>query len=71
MAAKLSAKAALESSGSLPENVNYAIKSSFLLGFLESMPDASNLLKEPETAARKTDDIISLARDATALLLVY
>ena len=71
VAAKLSAKAALESSGSLPENVNYAIKSSFLLGFLESMPDASNLLKEPETAARKTDDIISLARDATALLLVY
>jgi len=25
----------------LPENVNYAVKSSFLLGFLESVPEVS------------------------------
>ena len=38
VSAKLSTPAALASSGSLPENVNYAVKSSFLLGLLESVP---------------------------------
>ncbi len=41
VSAKLSAKAALAASGSLPENVNYAVKSSYLLSFLESVPDVS------------------------------
>ena len=31
VSAKLSARAALAASGSLPENVNYAVKSSYLL----------------------------------------
>ena len=35
VSAKLNAAAALASSGSLPENVNYAVKSSYLLSFLE------------------------------------
>ena len=34
VAAKLSASAALKATGALPENVNYAIKSSYLLSFL-------------------------------------
>jgi serine protease Do len=38
VSAKLNARAAFLSSGSLPENVNYAVKSSFLLSFLESVP---------------------------------
>ena len=38
VAAKLNAATALVTSGALPENVNYAVKSSFLLGFLESAP---------------------------------
>ena len=50
VAAKLSARAALEATGALPENVNYAVKSSFLLGFLESVPDVSAKLKEPDLA---------------------
>ena len=41
VSAKLSARAALASSGALPENVNYAVKSSYLLGFLESVPAVS------------------------------
>ena len=32
---KPNASAALAASGALPENVNYAVKSSFLLSFLE------------------------------------
>jgi len=33
------ARAALLSSGALPENVNYAVKSSFLLSFLELLAE--------------------------------
>src|SRR6202044_2087941 len=39
VSAKLDEAIALAASGALPKNVNYAIKSSFLLGFLESVPD--------------------------------
>ena len=35
VSAKLSARLALAASGALPENVNYAVKISFLLSFLE------------------------------------
>ena len=41
VAAKLDASAALAATGSLPENVNYAVKSSLLLSFLESVPDVA------------------------------
>ncbi len=71
VAAKLSALAALNSSGALPENVNYAIKSSLLLSFLESMPDVSAKLKEPKTADRKFDEVVKDAEQAAALVLVY
>ena len=39
--AKLSQRAALASSGALAENVNYAVKSSYLLSFLESVPEVA------------------------------
>ena len=39
VSAKLDAGAALAASGALPENVNYAVKSSLVLSFLESVPD--------------------------------
>jgi hypothetical protein len=58
-------------SGSLPENVNYAVKSSFLLGFLESVPDVAKKLKEPSTADRKFEDVVKSAQAATVLVLVY
>ena len=49
VSAKLDAAAALAASGALPENVNYAVKSSLLLSFLESVPEVSAKLKEPNT----------------------
>ncbi len=49
VSAKLSASAALETSGALPENVNYAVKSSYFLSFLESVPAVAAKLKEPAT----------------------
>jgi len=67
----LSARAALSATGALPENVNYAVKSSFLLGFLESVPDVSAKLKEPQTKERKFEDVVKSAEQAAVLVLVY
>ena len=58
-------------SGSLPENVNYAVKSSFLLGFLESVPAVSAKLKTPNTADEKFADVVKSAQNAAVLVLVY
>jgi len=71
VSAKLNASAALAASGALPENVNYAVKSSFLLSFLESVPDISAKLKAPITADRKFEDVVKSAEQATVLVLVY
>jgi S1-C subfamily serine protease len=71
VSAKLNARAALASSGALPENVNYAVKSSYLLSFLESVPDVANKLKEPETKERKFEDVVKSAEQAAVLVLVY
>jgi hypothetical protein len=72
VAAKLSALAALKSSPDVSgENVNYAVKSSFLLSFLESVPEASARLKEPNTKERKFEDVVKSAEQAAVLVLVY
>ena len=71
VSAKLNAAAALESSGALPENVNYAVKSGFLLSFLESVPDVAKKLKEPNTKDEKFEDVVKSAQAATVLILVY
>jgi S1-C subfamily serine protease len=71
VSAKLDASVALAASGALPENVNYAVKSSLLLSFLESVPDVSAKLKEPITVDRKFEDVVKSAQDAAVLVLVY
>jgi hypothetical protein len=71
VSAKLNASAALAASGSLPENVNYAVKSSLLLSFLESVPDVSAKLKKPNTADRKFEEVVKSAEQAAVLVLVY
>ena len=71
VSAKLSARAALAESGALPENVNYAVKSSLLLSFLESVPDVSAKLKAPNTKDEKFEDVAKSAQGAAVLVLVY
>ena len=71
VSAKLDASVALAASGALPENVNYAVKSSFLLGFLESVPAVSAKLKAPNTTDEKFSDVVKSAQDAAVLVLVY
>lgn len=71
VSAKLNASIALNASGSLPENVNYAVKSSFLLSFLEAIPKVSEGLKEPNTKEEKFEDIVKSTEQAAVLVLVY
>lgn len=68
---KLSQKAALATTGTLAENVNYAVKSSYLLSFLESVPEFAAKLKEPNTVDRKFENVIKEAEQSAVLLLVY
>jgi S1-C subfamily serine protease len=71
VSAKLDAAVALAASGALPENVNYAVKSSLLLSFLESVPDVSAKLKTPNAADEKFSDVVQSAQNAAVLVLVY
>jgi S1-C subfamily serine protease len=71
VSAKLDAATALAASGALPEDVNYAVKSSFLLSFLESVPAVDAKLNPVNTADEKFSDAVRSAKDATVLVLVY
>jgi TPR repeat protein len=71
LSAMLSMKAALATSGAFPQSVSYAVKSSFLLGFLESVPEIAAKLKEPNAKDMKFDDVVERAKEATVLVLVY
>src|ERR1035437_3035114 len=59
------------SPSSLPENVNYAVKSSLLLSFLESVPDVDAKLKEPNTKEESFEVVVKSAQAAAVLVLVY
>jgi serine protease Do len=67
----LSVKASLLTSGALPQNVNYAVKSSFLLSFLESVPELTPRLKEPNTKDVKFADVVEETKQAAVLVIVY
>ena len=71
VSARLSDADALRASGSLPQNVNYAVKSSYLLSFLESVPEVAARLKEPESKERKFEEVVKSAKQAAVLVLVY
>jgi len=47
------------------------MKSSFRLSFLESVPEVSAKLKEPNTQDQKFADVVKSAEQAAVLVLVY
>jgi len=62
----------LQSSGSLPQNVNYSLKSSFVNAFLDSVPELEGKLRNAHTEnERKLDDVIKEAQVATVRIIVY
>jgi len=70
--AGLNAAKTLNITGSLPQNVNYAVKSSFLMPFLKSMPELpAKLLSARRGGERPFEDVVAEAESAVVLLLVY
>ncbi len=55
--------------GTLPQNVNYAIKSTFIAALLETLPQIRNNLTQPNESELKTEDIAERTRQAVALVL--
>jgi S1-C subfamily serine protease len=72
VAAQLADIVTLETTGSLPQNVNYAVKSSVLNVLLESLPEISPKLPQANSIKdRKFEDVEKEAEGAVALVLVY
>ena len=70
--ARLDDMVALQTSGALPQNVNYALKSSFLSAFLDSAPELAGRLKESHIEKdRPFNDVVNEVRNATVMVLVY
>lgn len=71
VAAKLGKRVALKESGILPENVNYAIKSTYLLALLESLDLPPNTLTPPTGKPQTADVVRETARQAAVMVMVY
>ena len=68
----LSDLATLETTGTFPQNVNYAVKSSFVLAALEAIPQVGVNLKEPVVGGnRPFRDVAAEAEAAVVMILVY
>ena len=66
--ATLNQSAAIATSGTLAQSVNYAVKSSYLLSLLESAPEVASKLKKTNTGDRKFEDVVSEVEHATVLV---
>jgi TPR repeat protein len=69
--AKLDEIATAKETGSLPQNVNYALKSSFVLSFLESLPELNGKLLEPKKAGLPRTQIVEKTSKAVVMVLCY
>ena len=68
--AKLSDVAAFLITGSVPQNVNYALKSSFILPFIESIPDLSKKISDSNSMKDKSE-AIEKTKKSVVLIMKY
>ena len=68
--ARINDFAVLRSSGSIPQNINYAIKASVLRDFLKSAEDKSHVLKFSSSSANR-DAIIKQSQSGIVMVLGY
>ncbi len=70
VAMQLDEALAFELTGSLPQNVNYAVKSAFIVQFLATTPEIKGKLLKPHSATdKKTVDAIKETQQAIAVVL--
>jgi S1-C subfamily serine protease len=60
----------LKLTGALPQNVNYAVKSSHIRELVDAVPEAAKKLKA-STATRKFEEIVKHVEDAVGIVLSY
>jgi S1-C subfamily serine protease len=69
--AKINQKAAIAKTGTIAENVNFAVKSIHLLAFLESTPEVFSQLPQPTTRSLGFEDVVAEAEKSAVLILAY
>jgi S1-C subfamily serine protease len=68
----LDARAALKITGALPQNVNYAIKGTYALAFLDALPEVSRKLMDPKKNPRKSfEKIVDHVKKCTVMIVPY
>ena len=69
--AKLDEIFTARATGSLPQNVNYALKSSLVLNFLESLPELSGRLVQTKNNGLSRTQVIKQSGNAVVMVLGY
>lgn len=69
--AQLSALKMIATSGSIPQNVNYAVKISYAQLLLDSIPEIAGKLPKPHKDKLEAGKIIEETQKATALIVVW
>jgi TPR repeat protein len=69
--AQLSQKEILETTGTVPQNVNYAIKSIYLLNLLKTTSEVGGGLIEAKTNEQKFEAMVDDVKKATVLIIGY
>lgn len=65
----LKAEAAFKTTGSLPQNVNYALKSTYAQTLIDTVPDAIDGLQKPHL--QKADDVVERVKKSVAMVFAY
>jgi hypothetical protein len=65
---KINAITAFEISGSLPQNVNYAVKSLYAQAMIDTLPDVTGILLSP---SRSKSNAIDNAQASTVMVVCY
>lgn len=68
--AQLNAKTTFKISGSLPQNVNYAIKSIYAQAMLDTVSGISNKLHSP-SKKQSFDNVVDRVKKSTVMVLSY
>jgi S1-C subfamily serine protease len=71
LVSRLGDRVTLKATGMLPQNVNYALKSAYVLAMIEAMPDISDKLPKPRSGVLTTDEIVKGTEPAIVMVLVY
>lgn len=68
--ARLSDRAAIKSSGAIPQNINYAVKSAYVMPLLEPFNSRLFPPRKP-TSSVKFEDVVAKARESVVLVVAY